>query len=135
VDTERYRLGDPFLIPKDPDELELLIGWFWDRIRVIISVENMHMKFHSPEQVIAILERASLIRNVNLSYEWLDGQWNIMSNPEITYLGATVRPATCKEDVLNLPVVGRKFSRIYRFKAKHFITGDKMDLKELEVEK
>ena len=132
MDVEKYRLGDPFEIPSDPSELELLIAWFWDRIRVICSVENHHMKFHSTNQLILILDKASLLKNVNLSYDWLDGQWDLLNNPPITYLGCTVRPATSKEDVLNLPLVGRAFSRIYRHDAKNFRTGDKMDLKMLQ---
>lgn len=118
MDTTRFRLGNPFDIPSDPDALELMVGWFFDRIRVICAVENHTMKFHSISQILEILREASEVERVNCTFSWIDGQWFLNS-------------AKSKEDVLNLPKVAKRFSKIYRFHASDYMTGDKQDLKML----
>ena len=122
MDTERFRLGDPFNIPSDPDELELMIGWFFDRLRVICAVENHSMKFYNVEQLLEILHEASTVEEIDITFSWYDGQWNIES-------------AGCGDDILNLPRLAKRFSKIYRFHARDYMnTGDKMDLNMLESE-
>ena len=120
MDVEKYRLVDPFTIPSNPDELERLIGWFFARLRVIVSVENHRMKFHNVEQLLEILEEASLVEGVNVTIGWSDGQWDLLT-------------ADSKDDILKLPQLIKRFGRIYRHHARDYTnTGDKTDIKMLQ---
>jgi len=107
----QQRQGNPFDIPDDIDELELMVGWFFDRLRVIVSVENHSQKFDGIRQVIDILHDAAAIENNSVKFAWVDGQWFI------SYIDS-------KKDVLNLPKVLRRFSKIYRFAASDYVYGD-----------
>lgn len=103
--------GNPFDIPDTPDELELMVGWFFDRLRVIVSIENHHVKFDGVRQIIDILEDASIVEKVNVKFLWVNGQWYISD-------------FETKEDILNLPKVLKRFSRIYRHHALEYSHGD-----------
>ena len=46
---------DPFDIPESPDEIELYVGWFFDRIRSIVAVENSRRKFGDMKEVLVLL--------------------------------------------------------------------------------
>ena len=117
-DVARLRLGDPFDIPSDPDELDLIVGWFWERIILVITVENHTMKFHNSDQILDILHEAAEVEKINITFFECNGWWNIET-------------AATPEDVLNLPRVAYRFSRIYRFHAKDYATGPRQELKKL----
>ena len=120
MDVEKYRLVDPFQIPSNPDELERLIGWFFARLRVIVSVENHHMKFQNPGQLLDILHEAAETEGIQVGFSWSDGQWHL-------------EYARNQGDILRLPQVIRRFGKIYRFHASEYTnTGDKMDLKMIK---
>lgn len=113
---KRWKSGDPFDIPEDPDMLELMVGWFWDRIRIIVSIENHILKFDGPQQVLDILGDAAKIERINMSFAYSGGQWWILD------------PGT-EEDVMNLPRLAKRFSRIYRHHASEYETGEGAALK------
>lgn len=95
---------DPFDIPESPDEIELYVGWFFDRIRSIVAVENHYQKFKSVEETLVLLEAASEDLGLNIMFFYMPetGQWGIdFTNPE---------------DYLNLPHVAHYFAKMYRFK-------------------
>ena len=50
---------DPFDIPESPDEIELYVGWFFDRVRSIVSIENSRRKFGSMSEVLVLLGEAA----------------------------------------------------------------------------
>lgn len=116
--VERLRLGDPFTIPTTPDELDLMVGWFWERIILIVTVENHVMKYHNKDQVLEILREAAEVEDIHITFYESEGWWNIES-------------AESKEDILNLPRVAYRFSRVYRHHAKEYITGPREDIKKL----
>lgn len=105
------RMGDPFEFPDSPDELELMVGWFFDRLRVIVSIENHSLKFDGVRQIVDILHDAAEIEKNSARFMWLDGQWYIST-------------ISSEEDVLNLPRVLKTFSRIYRHAANDYAYGD-----------
>jgi len=116
--VSQLRYGDVFDIPSNPDELDLLVGWFWERIILIVSKENLVLKFDGSQQVLNILRDAAEIENVNITFYEHNGWWNIET-------------AENKEDILNLPRLARRFSRIYRHHANDYATGEKQSLCEL----
>jgi len=117
-DADKYRRGNPFDFPENPDQLELMIGWFFDRIRVIVEIENHHAKWDGIQQALAILDVAKhkdcnpnnpIDINVDIIYQ--DGQWFISS-------------AGSANDVLRLPLLAKRFGKIYRHHAKEYATGE-----------
>ena len=109
------RQGNPFDIPETPDDLEMMVGWAFDRLRVIITIENHVLKFDGPKQILNILQDAALIENVDVEFSWDDGQWFI------EHFGG-------KEDVLGLPKVIKRFGMIYRRHASEYETGEREDI-------
>ena len=95
---------DPFDIPESPDEIELYVGWFFDRIRAIVSVENSNRKFGNVNEILALLGAAAgdMDMKVNFSYYKDIGQWYIEFERA--------------EDYLNLPHLAKHFGLMWRFK-------------------
>jgi len=95
---------DPFDIPESPDEIELYVGWFFDRIRSIVAVENSRRKFGSVNEILAILGAAAGDMNMKVKFTYHPGigQWYIEFE----------RP----EDYLNLPHLAKHFGLMWRFK-------------------
>ena len=116
--------GDPFDFPESPDELELMVGWFFDRLRVIISIENMSPKFDGIHQVLDILQDAADINNINIKFDHHNGQWYINGIEGITE----------DKDILHLPSVLKTFSRLYRHHATKYSYGDREDIELLMIE-
>lgn len=108
MDISKYRRGNPFDVPTHPDQLELMLGWIFDQVRVIVIIENHHHKFDSPDQVLEILHDSAEIEGVDVEFSYSDGQWNL-------------ERAGSKEDILNLPKVIKTFSRIYRHNALDYV--------------
>lgn len=95
---------DPFDIPESPDEIELYVGWFFDRIRSIVSVENSRRKFGNVNEILALLGAAAGDMNMKVSFSYYPGigQWYIeFEEPE---------------DYLNLPHLAKHFGLMWRFK-------------------
>lgn len=116
---DSQRQGNPFEIPETPDELELMVGWFFDRLRVIVSIENHKLKFDGVRQVIDILHDAAEMTNNSARFAWVDGQWYI---PFIE----------SKEDVLALPKLLKVFSKLYRHHANEYAYGDQEEIHFIE---
>jgi hypothetical protein len=95
---------DPFDIPESPDEIELYVGWFFDRIRSIVSIENSHRKFGNVNEILAILGAAAgdMGMDVKFTYYTDIGQWYI------EFGDATDSP--------NLPHLAKHFGLMWRFK-------------------
>jgi hypothetical protein len=95
---------DPFDIPESPDEIELYVGWFFDRIRSIVSVENSQRKFGNVNEILALLGASAgdMGMDVKFSYYPGIGQWYI------EFGDAT--------DYLNLPHLAKHFGLMWRFK-------------------
>ncbi|KYC46688.1 MAG: hypothetical protein AMQ22_02078 [Candidatus Methanofastidiosum methylothiophilum] len=117
-DVSKLRLGDPFDLPTNPDELDLMVGWFWERIILIVSKENHCLKFDGTEQVLSILKEAAEVESIGVTFFEYNGWWNIEN-------------AESKEDVLNLPRIAYRFSRIYRHHAQEYATGQNQTICEL----
>ena len=109
------KAGNPFDFPETPDDLELMVAWFFDRLRVIVSVENHVLKFDGVKQIIDILDIAGLAEKIDVNFAWVDGQWFITSYGT-------------PDDILHLPRLLKRFSRIYRFNAKDYSYGDEQEL-------
>lgn len=121
----QFKRDSPFDIPENPSELELMLGWFFDQLRVIVSIENHTLKYDSVEQLLSILHKCASDENINVRFSWEDGQWFI------DY-------AEKKEDILNLPRLIKCFSNIYRHNASEYKTKkDGKSFKEIfgKVEK
>jgi hypothetical protein len=95
---------DPFDIPESPDEIELYVGWFFDRIRSIVSVENSHRKFGNVNEVLALLGASAGDMGMDVKFTYYPdiGQWFI------EFGDAT--------DYLNLPHLAKHFGLMWRFK-------------------
>lgn len=95
---------DPFDIPETPDEIELYVGWFFDRVRSIVSIENSRRKFGSMEEVLALLGEAAgdLGMSIKFTYYKSIGQLYLEFNDA--------------GDYLNLPQLAKHFGMLYRFK-------------------
>ena len=95
---------DPFDIPESPDEIELYVGWFFDRIRAIVSVENSHRKFGNVNEILALLGAAAGDMDMKVSFSYYPdiGQWYIEFERA--------------EDYLNLPHLAKHFGLMWRFK-------------------
>jgi hypothetical protein len=143
---ERFRRGDPFYVPESPDHLETLVGWAFDRIRIIVSKENLHKKFHNVEQILDILHAAAKKKWVHLEFFWENGEWFLgvvwgffWTNYVIKELAFKYWERckfekvllTTRQDILNLPIVVKEFGRIYRREAKEYRRGKNIELTEL----
>lgn len=126
-----FRRGSPFDIPDKPDKLEQMIGWFFDQVRVIVSCENHIYKFDGKQQVLDILHDSRFVENVNVDFSEECGQWFIDEVKSSSYLGKTIRQATTVQDVLNLPIVAKRFSKTYRFNAKQYANGENHSIEVL----
>lgn len=95
---------DPFDIPENPDEMELMVGWFFDRIRSIVAVENSQRKFGNTNEILALLGASAgdMGMDVKFSYYPAIGQWYIEFERG--------------EDYLNLPHLAKHFGLMWRFK-------------------
>lgn len=116
--VENLRYNDVFNIPQDPDELDLMVGWFWERIILIVSKENHCLKFDGTQQVLDILKEAAEVEQINITFFEHDGWWNIQH-------------AGSKDDIRQLPRLARRFSRIYRHHANEYSTGENKSICEL----
>ncbi len=108
--VERYyeKVGDlninPFSIPESPSDVELHVGWAFDRIRAIVAYENSRRKFHDVNEILLLLGVAAgdMGMDVKFSYYKNIGQWMIeFGNPD---------------DYLNLPHLIKHFGLLWRFK-------------------
>lgn len=115
-----FRRGNPFDIPKNPNDIELMLGWFFDQIRVIVSHENHHHKFDGVQQILDILAECSKLEQINVFFIESNGQWYLLDSE-----------LTTKEDILNLPKLAYRFSKVYRHRAKEFSNGDNEPLEVL----
>jgi hypothetical protein len=120
MDLSRFKRGDPFDVPETPDQLELMVGWFFDQIRSIVSVENHTLKFDGAEQVVAILIEAKREAKVDIRFSY------DRENSQLY-----IDKAGSEEDILNLPKVAKEFSKIYRHDAKKFETGENKRIEEV----
>lgn len=108
--VQRYyeKVGDldvnPFNIPETPSDIELHVGWAFDRIRAIVSYENSRRKFGGPNEVLALLSIAAGDMGMDVKFFYYPdiGQWMIeFNNPN---------------DYLNLPHLIKHFGLLWRFK-------------------
>jgi hypothetical protein len=95
---------DPFQIPETPSDIELHVGWAFDRIRAIVSYENSRRKFGGPNEVLALLGVAAGDMDMDVKFFYYPniGQWMIEFNNA--------------EDYLNLPHLIKHFGLLWRFK-------------------
>jgi len=126
-----FRRGKPFDIPEHPDELEQMMGWFFDQIRVMVRDENHHYKFDGITQILNILHDSRWQLDICIDFSEDDGMWNPEIIEPTTYLGYIIRRGTTEEDILNLPLVAIRFSRIYRHKANKYSNGENQSLEVL----
>lgn len=117
MNNKEFRRGYPFDVPKHPTAIQLMLGWFFDQINLIVDHENHVAKFDGGEQVLEILHEAAYFEEVNVAFSW-DRETNIwyIENPpdcEMT-----------EEDFCNLPLVAYRFSKIYRHHAKEYGCGE-----------
>lgn len=110
-DFERYRRGNPFDLPQSPDELEMMVGWFFDRIRKIVVIENHHHKFDGIDQCLDIIEEAKKVANINVDIAYIDGIWYLVG-------------ANSRQDILRLPELAKTFGKIYRHRALEYSKGE-----------
>jgi hypothetical protein len=108
-----------------------MIGWFFDQVRVIVACENHHFKFDGKQQILDILHASRFKECISVDFSEECGQWFIDEVEASSYLGITIRRATTPADVLNLPLVAKRFSRTYRFEAKRYANGDNQSLEVL----
>jgi hypothetical protein len=95
---------DPFDVPESPDQIELYVGWFFDRVRSIVSVENSRRKFGNVNEILALLGASAGDMGMDVKFTYYSdiGQWYI--------------EFTNAEDYLNLPHLAKHFSLMWRFK-------------------
>lgn len=116
---------NPFNVPESPDEMELYVGWFFDRIRAIVSTENLTRKFGNVNEILAILGVAAGDLNMDVKFSYYPdiGQWYIEFNTP--------------EDYLNLPHLAKQFSLMWRFKPRPNTlpeAGDYIDFESFTVD-
>ena len=112
--------SDKFKEPTTKNGLYDIIFVFFKRIERIPKENHKH-KFDGRRQILAILNRAAKDTAVKLYFTESDGQWYIHDIPE----------ETTKDDILNLPLVAERFSKIYRFYSKKYSYQDNEDIKVL----
>ena len=94
----------PFDIPESPDQMELMVGWFFSRIRTIVETENMTRKFHDVNEILVLLGVAAGDLGMDITFKYLksEGSWFLeFGTPE---------------DYLNLPLLAKHFGLLWRFK-------------------
>jgi hypothetical protein len=111
--AEEFKRNFPFDIPKNPSNLELMLGWFFDQIRMIVGVENHKWKFDGGCQVLDILHEAAFAEGVNIAFSW-------DKDTGIWYIEDPKEGKITKKDILNLPLVAYRFSKIYRHHANEY---------------
>ena len=95
---------DPFDIPETPDEIELYVGWFFDRIRSIVAVENSHRKFGDMKEVLVLLGVAAGDLGMSISFKYYED------------IGQLYLEFNDAGDYLNLPHLAKHFGLLWRFK-------------------
>lgn len=95
---------DPFDIPTSPDEIELYVGWFFNRIRSIVSVENSRRKFGHMGEVLVLLGEAAGDLNLNIKFTYYEN------------IGQLFLEFNDPADYLNLPQLAKHFGLLWRFK-------------------
>lgn len=95
---------DPFDIPETPDEMELYVGWFFDRVRSIVSIENSRRKYGSMEEVLVLLSEAAGDLNMDIAFKYYKN------------IGQLYLEFNKPEDYLNLPHLAKHFGLLWRFK-------------------
>lgn len=124
--AKEFKRNFPFDIPKDPSTLELYLGWFFDQIRMIVGVENGKWKFDGGQQVLDILHEAASVEGVNIAFSW-------DKDTGIWYIEDPEEGKITKEDVLNLPLVAFRFSKIYRHHADEYVHPEDKSKKEIKA--
>ena len=95
---------DPFDIPESPDEIELYVGWFFDRIRSIVAVENSRRKFGDMKEVLVLLGVAAGDLGLSIKFTYYED------------IGQLFLEFKQPEDYLLLPVLAKHFGLLWRFK-------------------
>ena len=95
---------DPFDIPETPDEIELYVGWFFDRIRSIVAVENSHRKFGDMKEVLVLLSTAAGDLGLSITFTYYED------------IGQLYLEFNNAGDYLNLPHLAKHFGLLWRFK-------------------
>lgn len=95
---------DPFDIPETPDEIELYVGWFFDRVRSIVSIENSRRKYGSMQEVLVLLSEAAGDLNMDIKFTYYEN------------IGQLFLEFNKPEDYLNLPHLAKHFGLLWRFK-------------------
>lgn len=95
---------DPFDIPDTPDDIELHVGWFFNRIRSIVTIENSHRKFGSMSEVLLLLGVAASDLGMNIKFTYYKN------------IGQLFLEFKYAEDYLNLPHLAKHFGMLWRFK-------------------
>jgi len=95
---------DPLDIPETPDEIEIYTGWFFNRIRNIVAVENSHRKFGDMKEVLTLLGVAAGDLNLSITFTYYED------------VGQLFLEFNQPEDYLFLPVLAKHFGLLWRFK-------------------
>jgi hypothetical protein len=100
---EHFKTGEP---PNDPlyEEYGELIFDFFDRIGDVVIIENHIHKFKDIHQLLNIIHDSAKMCNVKICIIYSDGLW---------YLAGAETP----QDILDLPMVAKMFSKLYRHHA------------------
>jgi hypothetical protein len=104
--ARRFRRGEPRESFETLTDFEEHIIYFFSRLKDIVSKENMIYKWKSVPHTLDMLHQATEIANVDIVFIYTDGYWYIDH-------------FSCEEDILNLPVVAKIFSKMYRFQEGH----------------
>lgn len=112
MDNQKFQRGEAFDFPQSPEEIEKMFEDFYERIHHIVVDENHHKKFDGTGQLSHILNDAAYEEKNCIKFTWIDG---------ILFFDFEVIK---QDDVLNLPKVARRFSRIYRHKASKYFKGE-----------
>lgn len=95
---------DPLPEPENAEQLELYTGWFFGRIKQIVSVENHIMKWRDVTHILTLLGEAAEYLGLNITFTYSMGYWSLECDPD---------------DFLQLPSVAKLFGRLYRFQRGH----------------
>jgi hypothetical protein len=136
ADFERWRKGNKFQDPDNLDDLQIFIGWFFDRIRLIVSKENHLLKFRNVDQILEILQKSAKEYRARLIFTWNEEDgfgiyptWGYLKTAETmekltpTYSWDYQMIFTPTQDVLKLPQIQKHFGRIYRHKSHDYGKG------------
>ncbi|MDP3066107.1 MAG: hypothetical protein Q8N08_05140 [Methanobacteriaceae archaeon] len=100
----RFKRGDPFDIPERPELCEVYVAWFFDRIKTIITEENHIYKWKGVDSILQLLHESAEELGISVIFIYSNGQWYING-------------FSSGEDFLNLPVLAKRFSKLYRFQS------------------